>query len=269
VIDTRRVDAILRKEWLDLRGSWAPWLPGLLILPLLALPFVFTLLLPALVDEPLEESDFAEQFDALGRAWPAVLALPRRAAVQAFLFQQFLVMVILVPVTGAMSLAAHSIIGEKQARSLEPLLVTPLSPAELLLAKVLAALAPALVLEVIALMLYFAGIAATADPGVLRVLVSVRSAVLLGLVGPLAALVGLQLVVMTATRARDPRSAQQIGVLLVLPLVGIIVGQSAGAVWLTSGMLIAAGLVLLLTWVGLLWASAALFDREQVITRWR
>ena len=48
-----------------------------------------------------------------------------------------------------MSLAAHSIISEKQSRSLEPLLATPLTPTELLLAKVAAALAPAFLLEML------------------------------------------------------------------------------------------------------------------------
>ena len=35
-----------------------------------------------------------------------------------------------------MSVAAHSVIGEKQARTLEPLLATPLKTSELLAAKV-------------------------------------------------------------------------------------------------------------------------------------
>jgi ABC-2 type transport system permease protein len=189
--------------------------------------------------------------------------------VQALVFQQFLVMVVIVPVTGAMSLAAHSIIGEKQARSLEPLLVTPLAPVELVLAKVLASLAPALLLEAAALVMYLGTIAATADAGVLRVILSARSAVLVLLLGPLSSLVGLQLVMLSATRAKDPRSAQQIGVLLVLPIVGVLVGQTTGAFWPTSGMLVAASLGLLAFWVALLSLSATLFAREHVLTRWR
>ena len=48
------------------------------------------------------------------------------ARVQLFLFQQFLLVFLLMPITGAMSLASHAVIGEKQARTLEPLLATPL-----------------------------------------------------------------------------------------------------------------------------------------------
>jgi len=58
--------------------------------------------------------------------------------VQVFLFQQFLMVFLLIPITGAMALAAHAVVGEKQARTLEPLLATPITTAELLVAKVLA-----------------------------------------------------------------------------------------------------------------------------------
>jgi ABC-2 type transport system permease protein len=252
-----------------LRGTWAPWLPALFMLPALALPFVLGLVIPALAGEPLERSDFAAQIESQNAVWPEVARLDRRAAVQAFLFQQFFVLVILVPVSGAMSIAAHSIIGEKEARALEPLLATPLTAIELLLAKVLAAFLPALLLEAAALVVYFGGIAAAADPGVLGVLLSGHTLTMAGLVGPLASLVALQLVVLTSTRAKDPRSAQQIGVLIVLPIVGVMLAQGAGSFWLTGGTALLVSLGLFALWVALLAVSAAAFDGERILTRWR
>ena len=61
--------------------------------------------------------------------WPVGhdVAVARRARVQLFLFQQFLMLFLLTPITGAMALAAHAIVGEKQARTLEPLLATPMT----------------------------------------------------------------------------------------------------------------------------------------------
>jgi ABC-2 type transport system permease protein len=69
--------------------------------------------------------------------------------VQLFIFQQFLIVFLLMPVTGAMALAAHAIVGEKQARTLEPLLATPLTTLELLMAKVLGALIPRPITEIL------------------------------------------------------------------------------------------------------------------------
>ena len=68
------------------------------------------------------------------------------------------------PVTGAMALAAHAIVGEKQARTLEPLLATPLTTLELLMAKVAGALIPTLAISTGGLIAYGLVIAASAEP---------------------------------------------------------------------------------------------------------
>ena len=87
--------------------------------------------------------------------------------VQLFLFQQFLTLFLLTPITGAMAFAAHAIVGEKQARTLEPLLATPITTTELLVAKVLGALLPTLVISLASLGAFVGMIAAFAEPGVL------------------------------------------------------------------------------------------------------
>ena len=54
---------------------------------------------------------------------------------QALLIGQFLPLLVLVPVIGAMALVTTSIVDELHARSLEPLLATPITTLELLVAK--------------------------------------------------------------------------------------------------------------------------------------
>ena len=76
------------------------------------------------------------------------------------------------------SIAAHAVIGEKQARTLEPLLATPVSTGELLVAKMLGALLPTLVISLAGLGLYLGGIVATAAPGVASAMLSLRTAML-------------------------------------------------------------------------------------------
>ena len=67
----------------------------------------------------------------------------------------------------------------------------------------------------------------------------------------------------------DPRSAQQIAVLLVLPLVIVLVGQIAGAFVITSTVLLLMSLALGAVWVLLILFSVALFERETILTRWK
>src|SRR5258705_1000560 len=141
------------------------------------------------------------------------------------------------PIVGAVSLAAYSVVGEKQGRTLEPLLTTPLSTAEILIAKVLASFLPALVIEAIGLCLYFAMIAALAPSGVLWSLLSLRTLILVGVLGPFASLAPLQATIAVSSRVTDPRSAQQVASLVIVPLILMLAGQIAGAFFITTAIL--------------------------------
>src|SRR5207244_12698711 len=97
-----------------------------------------------------------------------------------------LMLVLLTPITGAMALAAHAVVGEKQAHTLEPLLATPITTIELLLAKVLGALIPTMAISMAGLALYFAVMPLVAEPGVLQAMLgagTVLIVVLCGLMG--------------------------------------------------------------------------------------
>ena len=99
---------------------------------------------------------------------PELAGLAGNALIQAFLFHQFALLLLLVPVVAATSLATHAVIGEKQSKALEPLLATPISTIELLIAKTLTPFVFALALTWFAAALYVAGIFALGEPGVWR-----------------------------------------------------------------------------------------------------
>src|SRR5688572_9126086 len=262
-----RIGALLKKELLDLSRNRGALLPvAIVTFMALALPFVIAVAIPSFTEQPLgEDRDLVNVSRVLG----VRNDLPADARVQLFLFQQFLMLFLLTPITGAMALAAHSVVGEKQARTLEPLLATPISTFDLLVAKVLGALVPTLTISLIGLVLYFVGIAALAEPGVLAAMASLRTAVLVLCVGPAAALLSLQTAILISSRTNDARTAQQFGVFIVIPLTALLVAQFTGAVWLsaTSLALVAGGTLLL--WLLLALLSVAVFNRDAILTRWR
>ena len=86
-------------------------------------------------------------------------------------------------------------------------------------------------------------LATTALPGVAATLVDRRTLALVGGVAPAAALVALTLGAIVSTRAKDARSAQQAGVVVVLPLVAVLVAQLNGQVTLEAGDLLVATVV--------------------------
>jgi len=131
------------------------------------------------------------------------------------------------------------------------------------------ALVPSLVVMLLTFGVYLAGVALLAEPGVARVLVTPRTLLLVLGVGPLASLVALQVGVLVSARANDPRTAQQFGALLILPLTALFLGQMTGIVVLTIPLMLVVMAGLTAIWGVLLAVGIAVFDRETILTRWR
>jgi len=265
-----RVQALVAKELTDLRKNPAVFAPAVLTgFISILLPFFVAIAIPYLAGEQLaDSSDFKVALE-MYKDQPSMGALDPEGAVQAWIFQQFLVLLVLTPVAGSMSLAAYSVIGEKQARTLEPLLATPITTFELLAAKVLGSLLPALVLTLACFAAYVAGVALLAREGVFIILLTPRSLAIVFVLGPLAALAALQLAVCVSSRVNDARSAQQIGALIILPISGLLIAQLTGSVLLTIPVILFIALVLAGINIGLMLIGIALFDRESILTRWK
>jgi ABC-2 type transport system permease protein len=263
----RRLRTLIRKEWLDLGRNRMALVPVASITVLtIGLPFLIGIGVPAMTGERLaDDRDLVNVSRMVGDPG----GLSDEGRIQLFLFQQFLTMFLLIPITGAMALAAHAVVGEKQARTLEPLLATPVTTVELLVAKVIGALLPTLLVALAGLALYFGGIALVAEPGVVRAMLNARTAVLLSIVGPTVALVALQAALLISSRVNDARTAQQFGVLIIVPISFVIVAQFMGRMWLSAATLAFIGLGAFGVWILLTVISATVFDRESILTRWR
>ena len=265
-----RVIALVGKELADLRQNPAVFVPAILTgLFAVVLPFFVAVLVPYLSGERLSDSSDFQIAIEMYRDQPSTRALDPEGAIQAWIFQQFVLLLVLTPVAGSMSVAAYTVIGEKQARTLEPLLATPITTLELLGAKVIASLLPAIALAAACFVLYVAGIALFAYPGVAWALMTPRPLSIVFLLGPLSSLAALQLAVCVSSRVNDARSAQQIGALIILPIAGLLVAQLTGNVQLTVPAILLIALALVAVNAGLMRIGVALFDRESILTRWK
>lgn len=262
-----RIRALLSKEFLDIARNRAALVPVAIVTVLsLVLPFTIIVVIPMLTGDPLAGDPDLIRVSGIAGAHQE---LSPEGQIQFFLFEQFLLLFLLTPITGAMALAAHSVVGEKQARTLEPLLATPITTIELLVAKVLGALLPTLAISAAGLLVYFAGIIIVGAPGVAHAMATARTALLIVVVGPAAALVSLQAAIVVSSRVNDARTAQQFGVLIIIPLTVLLIAQFTGSLWLSTAMLAALGVGLIGVWLLLTVVSAALFERESILTRWR
>jgi ABC-2 type transport system permease protein len=265
-----RMLALLRKELADERQNLGLFVPSLIVAVVaILLPVFVAIVVPYATGERLSDSSDFEIAVELYRSQPGTRTLDPEAAIQAYLFQFFAVMLVLIPVTSSMSLAAYSVVGEKQARTLEPLLVTPITTFELLGAKVLGAFLPSIALTAVSYIVYVLMTVIFARPGVAGILLGARSIATVFVLGPLAALAALQMAVCVSSRVNDARTAQQIGVLVILPIPGLLVGQLFGALTLSVPVIASIALGLLAINAGLIWLAIALFDRETILTRWK
>ncbi|MGE0463876.1 MAG: ABC transporter permease subunit [Vicinamibacterales bacterium] len=266
----RRIRAIARKDAEEVRSQPALLLPAAAMVLGLAVPALVVLLaIPRLTGESLAEAGFTDADAAAAAMGIEAGRLTEEGLAQAFLLQQFLVFSLLVPVMGSLSLASQGIIGEKQARALEPMLATPIRTGELLAGKVVTPFVLSMALLASTFLLYLVAMGVWGEPGVWRTLLGPRTLLLYLVLGPLVSLAGLFAAAIISSRVNDARTAQQWGGLLVLPMTALFVAQLTGQFLLGTGALLVTALVLAVVCAALLAVGVRVFQRETILMRWK
>jgi ABC-2 type transport system permease protein len=189
---------------------------------------------------------------------------------QIYIMNEFLLMFMMIPVIIPVTIAAYSIVGEKTTHSLEPLLATPITTFELLAGKSLAAALPAILVGWGAFSLFLIGLPIL---GVSKAVISYITgptwllAVLVA--GPLMAIASVNFAIFVSSRVNEPRAAEQISALLILPILGLVFAQLAGLIVINVLVMLSfiGGMALLD--VGLIYLGASIFQREKILTRWK
>jgi ABC-type Na+ efflux pump permease subunit len=167
----------------------------------------------------------------------------------------------LVPVT----VGAYSITGEREQGTLEPVLGTPIRAREFLLGKALAVFVPA-VAESYLVFGIIDGVVWVSRPAVVSA-AALRPLVLLAqlIVTPLLAWLGVWVSMTISARVGDVRVAQQIGGVIMLPVIALAVLFGFDVLHVTVALGLTVGAVLVaLDAAGLRLLSAA-FDRERLV----
>jgi ABC-2 type transport system permease protein len=218
---------------------------------LVALPAVLSVGLPVMLWLLIERNDAS--------------ALEVEVLLNAFAFL-FIILPSLLPTV----LASYSFVGEKLERSLEPLLSTPATDGELLLGKGLAAFLPSLLATYLGAGMFavLADEFTSARIGFDYFPNAEFTAILL-LAAPLACVFSVEVNVIISSLVSDLRAAQQLGVLVLVPVGGLYVLAESNFLSLNGGSLVAvsallAGLDLLLFFLG-----RATFRREEILTKWK
>jgi len=265
----------MRKIWILVRKEWTEVFKNKLVLFTTAfLPLLFAVLpliiLYATGNTNGEVDDLANMADIPAEFTEMCEGLTGSGCMQYFIVSQFMLLFMMVPMIVPVTFASYSIVGEKSTRTLEPLLATPIKTIELLAGKALAATIPAVIATWLAFLIYAIGAyILAADPAVVGKLLDVLWLMAIIVVGPLLAIFGVSLAVMISSRVTDPRVAEQVSAVFVLPVVGLFVAQSLGLIFINEQIILWMAAVLLLLDIGLLAFATQLFQRETILTRWK
>lgn len=268
-MNRQRIQAVVIKDWKELlRNPQA-------VVPVMLLPLLFAGVLPTLLiifgANPAVTAT-VNGMDAFIRNLPDGVIPANYDATQsivyALLVYFFAPMFLLIPVVASMVAASLSFAGERERRTLEGLLYSPLRARELVLAKIAVSFLPSLALTWIAFILY-ATIVNTVGSGLFGgpILPTAPWIILALLLAPSVGFLVVGLVVAASQHARTVQSAQSVAVFMVLPLVGLVIAQVTGVALFDTGLALILSAVVVVLDVVLVTVLVARFDREALVLR--
>jgi len=271
-VRNENVVLVFEKDWLEIRRNWQ------VLTPLVVVPLMFALLLPFAAIGPafaLPSQASSEGLVRLLNALPVQVKdeIAGMSGAQAIIYMVslylFAPVFLIIPIMASSVIASDSFAGEKERKTIEALLATPLSDAELLLGKMLVSFVPAFAVTAAAFTLYSAivDILTANSFGGRLLLPNVNWIALVFCLAPALAFADIGLTVLISARTKGVREAQQISALLLIPLLAGVLGQASGSVTLQlpSTLLLAALLVIFD--IAVFVASIKVFGRDRILSR--
>jgi ABC-2 type transport system permease protein len=261
-----RIKAIIIKEWREVfKNKFVLFTVSFLPLMITVLP-LFILYFAGASDDfsGISVADIPPQFVSLCGD------LGAGDCMLYYIVTQFILLFMMVPVIIPMTIASYSIVGEKTTRTLEPLLATPVTTIEILVGKGLAGVIPAVLTTWIGYLIYAAGAyIMVPNPAVVSKLFDPLWLIAIFLVGPLLSLMGVSIAVMISSRVNDPRVAEQISGVFVLPVVGLFIGQTTGIILINETFILWMAAALIVLDSILFYFAIQIFQRETILSRWK
>lgn len=158
---------------------------------------------------------------------------------------------LIIPIMCSGVIGASSFVGEKEHKTLESLLYTPISMEQLLRAKILGVLIPSYVITLVSFVvfgvicniggfMYFGGL----------IFPDIEWLIIIFWISPAINLLSLIFTVMVSAKSETFQEAQQVSGLLVLPVVLVLIGQMTGVLLISNlVMFIAGGVLLILDYI--------------------
>ena len=264
---------VFRKDWREISRNWQVMLPIILV-PLLISVFIPVILnvIPSLVN-PLGTSlnGLEDMIQNLPQHIQAELAGMTNNQVMVYVMQLyfFAPFFLIIPLMTSSVIASDSFAGEKERKTIEGLLATPLSDSELLFGKMLVSFVPSMIITFISFSIYSLTVdlfSFTIFNGKL-LLPNLDWILLIFGLAPTLALASIGLTVMISAKVKGFKEAQQISAILVIPILAMVFAQITGAI--IFGALMASVLLGIFAIVDVIVFKLAIkiFKREEILSK--
>jgi uncharacterized membrane protein SpoIIM required for sporulation/ABC-type transport system involved in multi-copper enzyme maturation permease subunit len=239
---TARLEPVFILTMREIRDQFRDWR---VIFPVVVLTLVFPVLMKFTASQAL---GFVQQYDA--------------TIIAQRLFPFLMMVVGFFPITVSLVIALESFVGEKERRSLEPLLSSPLADWQIYLGKLLAALLVPTLASYLGTTVYLVWI--------WRELSWTPSAELLALILVLVAVQALVMVsgaVVVSSQTTSVRAANLLASFIIIPMALLMQGESIAMFWGYIDVLWGAAAAQLVVAVLLVRMGIASFNREELLGR--
>jgi len=191
---------------------------------------------------------------------------PNQMIVVYFLVYMLAPLFVIIPLMVSAVIAADSFAGEKERKTMEALLYTPTTDRELFIAKLLSGWLAALAVALVGFVLYVVMANAAGWSQLHRIFFpNTMWLVLIFWVVPALPGLGLGVMVLASSRAQGFQDANQIGGLVVLPILLLVFGQIAGVMYFSVTLVFLLGLVIWALDGLLIWLGSRSFHRGRLI----
>jgi ABC-2 type transport system permease protein len=259
-----KIRVIIDKEWAEVFKN------RLVLFTVIVLPLFFTAMPLVILYATSFNAGNSDVMDMPPQFARICGDLAGAACTQVFIVSQFMLLFMMLPLAIPVAISAYSIVGEKTTRCLEPLLATPITTIELIVGKGLAAAIPAIVATWGGFAIFAVGARSiVTNPAVYARILDPMWLIAVLVVGPLMAVAAVNVSIIVSSRVSDPRTAEQVSMVVIVPLLGMFFGQMAGLFLLDTQLILATAVVLALVDIGLVYLGVEMFQRETILTKWK
>lgn len=268
------IKAIVRKDIGAVRSSVQLWLPMIIV------PLVFVIIYPLIIlmsfksgANNMANGNSTDFLLKIINSLPAgtiktqILSFPDLPQQIAYLFVNYLFapLFMLIPVMVASIISANSFAGEKEKKTLETLLFSPVGESDLLFAKVLASFIPAQIVTIFSAIAYGLLID-TFGYSFFGTMIFPSSNWLLAVfwISPAISLLAVFINVFISAKVKGYQEAQQLSIIVILPVIALFIAQLTGFFFLGNLASFLVGIVLFILDAVFLRLAPKTFNRQKM-----